>query len=354
MRFQNLVFIIFAILTIGVFLKINSGTKEYTHLVDEYESKKELSLTLDIQIPDEGSYESKIIEDKELLIYDFDLLRNVNVFNLETLELTKSSEYPELGRGYNYSGKLYDIYSQYLEVWDEGNNSISKKQIFSDTVYSSVYYENFAIVSLYRYGGVHGVDLNTQKIVWSIYDEEKLSSHMKLNIVDDTLYYLAKGTIYALSPQSGDVLMSKKGDYGEPYMIEDNIMYTSGEKLKRVDMNTWETMNSVDTSVYSMVFDERFIYVIDYSNEVLRKLSKITLEQVWEVKIYTSVAWDIILMDNHVGVVNYLGQVALVSKESGSVDWVHEFDSSHRIYGYHANLFVVGENGRIMSFDTTN
>lgn len=353
-RFQNLIFIVFAILTLVVFLRTNTSTKEYTYLIDEYNIQKEMLVSLDIQVLDDGSYESEHIEGDKLLIYDFETHGDINMFNLKTHEMSKISERPEPGRGYSYSGKVYDIYSQYFEVWDEKNNLVSKKKMFADTVYSSVYYENIAVVSLYRYGGIHGVDINTERIVWSIYDENKLSSHMNLKVIDGTLYYLAKGTIYALAPQNGEVLMEKEGDFSEPYMIEDSIMYTSGENLKRVDMNTWETLNSIDTEVYSIVSDEQFIYVIDYPNEMLRKINKVSFEQEWETKIYTSVAWKTVMMDSYIGVVNHIGQVALVSKKTGDVVWVNEFDSSHRIYGYHDELIVINKNGRVRIFEAVN
>lgn len=352
-RYHTIGFIMFVVLAIISFGTSKPNKVKNVYMMEKYKSQIELNVTLDYQLAEQGAYNTDMIGDKFLILSD-NISRSVYTFDLEDQKAEKRLDYPEFGSGYIYDGKLHTVYDRYLDIWDEDYNKVYSEPLFVDSVYSRVYKDNIAIVSLYRSKGIFAMDLDTKEIVWSIEDQDRINNHMKLTISDNILYYLDAGTIYGISPLTGEVLSEIEGKHYQPYLIEENYMYTSGSNLKRVDMRTWETVSETEINVYLIRVDENNLYVIDRKDgNFIKKYNKYTLETYWKTELFDSGVWDIAFLDDYLAVENVIGQVALLNKSTGSVDWLQKFESDTNIFGYNENLVIVGDEGRIRYFDTS-
>ncbi len=348
----NIITVLIAILFLVSIQSMDLDEKENNdvYLSDKYVSKLKIGTIYDYSL-EEGIYQSLAIDNNSVLI-----IRDSEtqfVLNLNSQSVDRNYDHSHLGPSYKYNGKYYYVYGMDIEVRDSDNQVETIKKLFTHKVNSLVYYDELAIVSLNRGQGIYAVELETLEVKWSITDSDRIDAGIELTLVDDVLYYFHDGTMYGLNPDTGEVNKELSGEFYQPYIFENDYVFTAGDRLKKVNLQTGDFIASEKTSCYSMIKDNSSLYVISLIDEKqLKRYEKNTLELQWSLNIYDSVGWELIQMDNYVGIVNSNSQVALVNKQTGEVEWVEEFQIGDSVYGYKNYLVIISESGRIQYFDT--
>lgn len=353
-RFKIPIYFFLAICMIAMLKEtVYMEPEKYTYFMEKYDFNYSMDMTASNKIPEDGDFEINWYDDNKLMAHD-NSERTVFIVNLHDNRVNQTFSHPDFGSGYYYNEHLYLVFGDVLAKWDKDYNYKTKK-ILKDDVYSRVYIDNLAITSLYRSKGIHAIDLNTEKIIWSI-ERDKINNHIKLKLVDDKIYYPSYGNIYEVNPYTGEESIVLEDGYSSPLIIEDNCMYTSGRNLKLVDMNNWEVMAYQDINAYTLRTDDKYIYaIIRDLNSTLIKMDKKTLEIMWEVEVFYINDSILELLDNYIAIKNSNNQIGLIDKETGAFVWAKQFPQGNdRAYpfAYNPYLVVGEENGNISFYDT--
>ena len=353
-RFRILAYIIWGLALIAMLRDTVYKEKEKEiFFLDICEISSEMDESEQFKIEVDKRYYSKWIDDESLL-FQANSKEPMYMLNIRTKELNETKEYPDFGNGYHYNSKIYFPISKKLVIYDSDYNKITKKK-FKDDVYSRAYIDNLLIVSLYRSKGIHAVDLDTEEIIWSI-ERDKITNHLYLEIIGDKLYYLSYGNVYEVNPYTGEEKLVVEGKHLSPYVIDDETMYTTGNMLKKIDMNTWKVTRRQEVNLDKLIIDGNYIYgLIREGDNKLVKLDKDTLKIIWTRELLDGDPGFIELLDDYVSFRNTANQIGLISKETGEIVWGKQFpqdDYRAFAYGYKNLLIVARENGEIFYYDT--
>lgn len=354
----SLIIFVIGALLMGWFINVNRQTaSNVTYFMDIVKTNTSMMTPENIPLDEIGSYDTFRLNDNQIRIFD-NSSRILYLMNLNEQSIKKIYNSGDLGRGHLYKDKTYLI-SKHLFIW-ENSELKTQKKLFEVDAESDVYINNIGIVSLKKGKGIHGVDLETKEINWSI-KRSNMSNHIDFLINKNNLYYTDGGNLYKLNYLSGEEKKVRKlepsGDGDEsPMVLDGDMLYTGGNYLHKVNFNTWETIDKIEMEPHNILIDNDFIYVSTrYPAYQLYKINKSSFEVVWHIDLYDNIG-RIELLDDYLSVKNSKNQVGLIDKNTGEFVWTKEFDATTSKvfpYGNKHHLVIVSENGEIFYYDTT-